>query len=490
MPSFPAAPDALPEVLDTLRFPLHGSRLIEASAGTGKTYTIAALYVRLVLGHGQADAYSRSLTPPEILVVTFTDAATQELRDRIRSRLAEAAGYFFADPTQPAADDFLRDLRAEYLPEQWVGCARKLQLAAEWMDEAAVSTIHGWCNRMLREHAFDSDSLFIQTLETDQSELLAEVVRDYWRTFMAPLEASSVADVLPWWPGPAALQGDLRNLVEYAGLLDSKNKPAEALRAAREEKQQGLAELKAPWAAWVEELQTLLDDAVARKCVNGRKLQARYYQPWLEALRAWAAAPEAIHLELNTGWGRLTPAGLAEVWIKGDPPAHPALEAIVVLQAALNALPNARNDLLRHAACWVAARFAAEQARHAQMGFNDLLTGLDDALHGPNGMRLAEIIRRQFPVALIDEFQDTDPVQYRIFDAVYHVEKNHPDTALILIGDPKQAIYAFRGADIHTYLAARLFSSAVRAATRFPLSRPTHRDARRRFRPTGSIFRP
>ncbi len=466
MPSFPAAPDALPEVLDTLRFPLHGSRLIEASAGTGKTYTIAALYVRLVLGHGQADAYSRPLTPPEILVVTFTDAATQELRDRIRSRLAEAASYFFADPSQPAADDFLRDLRAEYLPEQWAGCARKLQLAAEWMDEAAVSTIHGWCNRMLREHAFDSDSLFTQTLETDQSELQAEVVRDYWRTFMVPLEASSVADVHRWWPGPATLQGNLRNLVEHAGLLDAKIEPAEALRDARKEKQL----LKAPWAVWVGELSTLLDDAVARKAA---KLQVRFYRPWLEALRAWAAAPEAIHLELNTGWKRLTPAGLAEVWIKGDPPAHPALEAIAVLQLALRALPNARNEILRHAACWVAARFSAEQARRAQMGFNDLLTGLDDALHGPNGMRLAEIIRRQFPVALIDEFQDTDPVQYRIFDAVYHVEKNHPDTALILIGDPKQAIYAFRGADIHTYLAARR-ASAGRLYTLKKNFRSTH----------------
>ena len=451
----PAVHDALPEVLDTLRFPLHGSRLIEASAGTGKTYTIAALYVRLVLGHGKADSYSRALTPPEILVVTFTDAATKELRDRIRSRLAEAARYFFADSTQPAADDFLRDLRAEYLPEQWVGCARKLQLAAEWMDEAAVSTIHGWCNRMLREHAFDSDSLFIQTLETDQSELLAEVVRDYWRTFMAPLDEPSVAEVLPWWPGPATLQGDLRNLVEHAGLLEAKAEPAAALLAAREEKQQGLAELKAPWAAWVEELRTLLDDAVARKCVDGRRLQARNYQRWLEELRSWAADPQALRPELNTGWTRLTPAGLKEVWIKGEPPEHPALEAILILQAIVDALPTARNDLLRHAACWVAARFDAERARHAQMGFNDLLTGLDDALQGPNGLRLAEILRCQFPVALIDEFQDTDPVQYRIFDAVYHIEKNDPDTALILIGDPKQAIYAFRGADIHTYLAAR-----------------------------------
>src|SRR5574343_911643 len=178
--------------LDPLSFPLVGSHLIEASAGTGKTFTIAALYVRLVLGHGGEQAFARPLTPPEILVVTFTDAATQELRDRIRARLAEAAAYFRVDPASvqplPPDQDFLNDLRADYAPEEWLSCAHKLQLAAEWMDEAAVSTIHGWCNRMLREHAFDSDSLFTQRLETDQADLLAEVVRDYWRSFMYPLD--------------------------------------------------------------------------------------------------------------------------------------------------------------------------------------------------------------------------------------------------------------------------------------------------------------
>ena len=71
------------------------------------------------------------------------------------------------------------------------------------------------------------------------------------------------------------------------------------------------------------------------------------------------------------------------------------------------------------------------------------------------GERLASVIREQFPVALIDEFQDTDPVQYSIFDSIYRIEENHLDSGLFLIGDPKQAIYGFRGGDIHTYLKAK-----------------------------------
>ncbi|MDD1649076.1 MAG: exodeoxyribonuclease V subunit beta [Methylococcaceae bacterium] len=453
----PAAPA---EQLDPLNFPLRGSRLIEASAGTGKTYTIALLYVRLVLGHGGSQGFTRALMPPEILVVTFTDAATKELRERIRARLSEAAILFRREPGggEPEDDELLFRLRSGYPEEQWPDCARALQLAAEWMDDAAVSTIHSWCNRMLREHAFDSGSLFTQTLETDQGELLAEVVRDYWRTFMIPLDVADAAEVRTWWAEPQDLQAMLKNLVEHAELLPTPQSPVAALAMAREEKMHRLAELKKNWVIWTDELATLLNEALAHKQVNGQKIHSRYYQLWLEKLRAWALDPVMVFPDLkstSTAWTRLTPMGMAEAWKQGDPPAHPALAAMAGLRDALNALPDARNELLCHAARWVANRFETEQNRHAQMGFEDLLIRLDAALQGPNAERLAMTIRQQFPAALIDEFQDTDPVQYRIFDSVYRVAENDPATALILIGDPKQAIYAFRGADIFTYLAAR-----------------------------------
>ncbi len=460
-----------PVRLDPLAFPLAGTRLIEASAGTGKTFTIAALYVRLVLGHGGAHAFTRPLSPPEILVVTFTDAATKELRDRIRTRLAEAAAYFAAGLPQPIepeaeladeadglnADDLLRALRHSYPPAEWAGCARRLQLAAEWMDESAVSTIHGWCNRMLSEHAFDSDSLFTQRLETDLSEMLAEAVRDYWRSFFHPLDAPGAAMVRGWWSGPDALQRELGNLLDHTAALGAGREPGIALAACREESARILCGIKAPWAAWIDEVQVLLDDACAKKQVNAAKVHARYYNPWLASLRKWVDEPELVMPfdEELKAWTRMTPEGLADAWKVGDPPGHPAFAALAGMRDELRKLPNARPDVLRHAAAWVARRMAGEQERRAQMGFQDLLTRLDAALHGRNGARLAELIRKQFPVALIDEFQDTDPLQYRIFDTVYRVADNAPDRALILIGDPKQAIYAFRGADIHTYLAAR-----------------------------------
>ena len=185
-------------------------------------------------------------------------------------------------------------------------------------------------------------------------------------------------------------------------------------------------------------------------------MQKRYYAPWFETLRQWALTPEQIKLELPpAAWARLSEDGLGEAWKKGAVPDHPALRGLPQLREALAALPNPDSDALRHAADWMSVRFEAEKRRRAQMGFDDMLTRLDAALQGPNGDRLAEVIRLQFPVALIDEFQDTDPLQYRIFDRIYRVAENDQDCALLLIGDPKQAIYAFRGADIHTYLRAR-----------------------------------
>ncbi|UPF04723.1 exodeoxyribonuclease V subunit beta [Pseudomonas mosselii] len=436
-----------------LSFPLHGSQLIEASAGTGKTFTISALYLRLILGHGGEQGFSRELLPPQILVVTFTDAATKELRERIRARLAEAARFFRGE--LDGADPLLHLLRDDYPQEQWPRCASRLEIAVQWMDEAAVSTIHGWCQRMLREHAFDSGSLFTQSLETDHSELLGQVMRDYWRRFCYGMRGESLAWVRGNWGSPDALLPRIRPLFGRVRGQEDEQDPQSLIEATLRQRTEQLAQLKAPWGAWVDELQQICRDAVAAKQADGRKLQARYFEPWFDKLRAWAGDEQAMELDLGTGFTRLTPAGLAEAWKSGEPPQHPALRAMESLREQLQGLASPDARLLEHAAAWVSARFEVEKRRRAEMGFDDMLLRLEHALGSDSGQRLAALIREQFPVALIDEFQDTDPVQYGIFERIYRITENNPDTGLFMIGDPKQAIYAFRGADIFTYLAAR-----------------------------------
>ncbi|AMO24366.1 exodeoxyribonuclease V subunit beta [Ramlibacter solisilvae] len=443
-----------PVMLEPLAFPLRGNSLIEASAGTGKTFTIAALYLRLVLDHGgPAASFGRQLVPPEILVVTFTEAATKELRDRIRARLADAARAFQQEPDP--GDELLRALRASYPREQWPACARLLQGAAEWMDEAAVSTIHAWCNRMLREHAFDSGSLFEQTLVTDIEELFEEAAHDYWRSFFYGLDAQEAERVREWWPNVGAFTAQVRALLANAQSLPEGAEPKQALAAAGVEGARELEALKAPWKRWAGELKALLQQA----CDAGhiQRTHCRHVLNFAGKMCDWVEGPEPWPLgATSTGWQRLTRAGIAQVWSGDKSLDHPALAAMENLKAALEAMPDGRDAILSHAARWVAQRMGRAQRRQAQMGFDDLLAQLHEALQRPvTGERLAQTIRAQFPVALIDEFQDTDPVQYGIFRKIYGAPARQAASALVLIGDPKQAIYAFRGADIYTYLAAR-----------------------------------
>ena len=210
----------MPETLHPLApltFPLHGSRLIEASAGTGKTWTIAALVVRLVLGHGGANAFAPQgqpcpLQPAQILVMTFTRAATRELSERIRARLVEAAACFRG---HSVGDDFLHDLLATY-PEatQREQAAWRLELAAQGMDDAAIFTIDAWCQRVLREHALDSGSLLDETLEADEAQRLTEALQDYWRQQCYPLDAPNLERLQAQWKNFAAFANDIRPLAQ------------------------------------------------------------------------------------------------------------------------------------------------------------------------------------------------------------------------------------------------------------------------------------
>lgn len=441
--SAPTIPD-----LDLLSFPLSGSQLIEASAGTGKTFTIAALYLRLVLGHG----CDKALLPPDILVVTFTEAATQELTERIGQRLADAARYFREQSED--ADPFLRSLRAEFSEDQWPHCAYQLELAVQYLDEAAISTIHGWCNKVLAEFALSSGYLFEQNLVTDVEQLQLDVMRDYWRNFYYPLPEEHIATVWQQLQNPETLRKKILPLISHLSLFTEPATPAVLLPEVKAERRKKLSELKAPWNNWVSEIRILLHGAIERKEVDGRKLQARYLDSWLAKLVAWISDAEMVDPDLQTGQSRLTPEGLAEAF-KGPVPHHPAFEAMAKLADELAALPDPQQDLVLHAAFWFARRFHQLQLERSELGFDELLSRLQQALQKDDAGVLAERLRRKFPLALIDEFQDTDPVQYQLFDAIYQLEQNRSDCGILLIGDPKQAIYAFRGADIYSYLAAK-----------------------------------
>ncbi|MEX8511291.1 MAG: exodeoxyribonuclease V subunit beta [Leptothrix ochracea] len=461
--------------LDVLRLPLGGSRLIEASAGTGKTWTIAALYLRLVLGHhGEVESSLRALLPGDILVMTFTRAATRELSDRIRAKLVEAARWFRADDVHDvqavAPEPFLADLRAAYpagrAREQ---AAFRLAMAAESMDDAAIHTIDAWCQRMLREHAFDSGQLFDETLESDENVWLDQALRDYWRREIYPLRPVDVARVLAVWPGLPACAADVRAwLARWARKpQDVSSDPPFGLSLSKLLSQQTerLNVLKAGWVERTQSMRIWLFERLHAKTnpFNGVKLRMDTVSAVLTALERWALdeavdrpdfSPEGARQRGRED--RLRPQNLLDALKKGQsvdlPPVFAEYDALLTTLARE---PDLHAQLALHAAKGVAERIAALKRQQGCFGFADLLERLNHALLGPQGERLRQRIVTQFPAALIDEFQDTSKRQMQLFEGLYRPASNDPKVALLLIGDPKQSIYGFRGADIYSYLQAR-----------------------------------
>ncbi len=439
---------------------LDGVQAIEASAGTGKTFTLATLVVRLVV--------ERGLRIGEILAVTFTEAATQELRSRIRARLVLAASLVDAAPADDAAPEAVltHEVLRAYLArggENAQTLRRRLDAAVNDIDLAAIFTIHGFCARVLREHALESGQGF------DAPELLASdatlreaIAADLWRAH--GVDADAADDLLALWPGgPDVLAGDLSPLVRERVLRpepsDAGDDPTPRVHAAAV----ALADaVRGHGAAF----RTALLDAVEKKILNNASYKSEWIGTLFDALEAWCAIgdadlrfdhPKLVQLEHDTLLQRTSKAG------QGRTPDSPVCHAVAVyrdtwatLEAWHEARRVARLHRLRDDARIRIARFKQQQRVQT---YDDLIDRVADAMDGVHAGMLVERLRAQYAVALVDEFQDTDPRQWRIFERVFGAASGEP--ALYVIGDPKQAIYGFRGGDVETYLAAR--ATAVEA---------------------------
>ena len=429
------------ESLDPLRLPLRGERLIEASAGTGKTFTIAALYLRLLLGLGGEAAYPRAISVEELLVVTFTEAATEELRGRIRSNIHELR---IACLRGESDNPLYSALLAEIADKD--DAAKTLLLAERQMDEAAVFTIHGFCQRMLSLNAFESGMLFEQQLIEDESRLRYQACADFWRRHCYPLTRDIAAVIHDVWKGPRDLLKSLdRWLQGEAPQLKSPPAPNETLAERHQQIIARIDSLKQQWREQVGEIEGVLENSG----LDRRKFNRGNQGKWMEKVNAWAQE-ETLSYQLPDALEKFAQSFLLErTKAGGEPPVHPLFSAVESLLASSLTLTDL---VLARAMVEIRDAVAREKRRRGELGFDDMLSRLDEALRGDSGETLASAIRQRFPVAMIDEFQDTDPQQYRIFRRIW---RRQPETALLLIGDPKQAIYAFRGADIFTYMKAR-----------------------------------
>ncbi|MCU7833974.1 MAG: exodeoxyribonuclease V subunit beta [gamma proteobacterium symbiont of Taylorina sp.] len=433
--------------LDPSIIPLSGRHLIEASAGTGKTYNITRLYLRLLL--------EKELTVQQILVMTFTKAATEELRGRIDKELRNALTHWGNLGKQ---DPFFKVMEDKFQKQQ---AEQKLKPALLELDEAAIYTIHGFCSRALSSQAFASGLAMDISMESDCSELLLESVRDWLRQInqreaeFALLKeknwhnpeqflkqfyrALSSSDALQT-PDPESLQNYFEHHIDQ-NLGDLFNTDKIEVKQALEQQQQII------FAALVD----------ARKDEDRRRDEWQQILWWLDKEDA-ADCPKALGQFINGNRYRGNEQ-LKQIFeplkeLKTAFSKH-LKQCQKELQTQINNTPlyqlaAAGINTIRH-------HFSHEKEQQAIMDFDDLITYLSKRVQTTAGQDLVTALRQQYPVALVDEFQDTDPDQYAIFDVLYPtlVSKPNQQSALFMIGDPKQAIYAFRGGDIFTYLQAR-----------------------------------
>ena len=435
---------AIMQALNPLTMPLTGKSLIEASAGTGKTYTITGLYLRYLLGMQIQDEVNTPLTVEQILVVTFTDAATQEIKDRVRSRIIAARDALLG---QASNDELIEGLIASI--DDTHRAFDLLDAAAKSMDEAAIFTIHGFCQRMLKQHAFESGVAFNLEFILDERDILLETIKDFWRAFVYPLSKDRTDAILEVFTAPESLFSQVVSILNKANAHITPQIQLTDVWRARDEYLSLIPQFK------IDCQELAFTDAIRASGLSGSKTPAR--KASLAALDAFCISTDDF-FEFGTNkysfeiWSTENLSNTAN-YKKNQPLfTHPLLNQFDKL-AALNTTINQglKIAVVQEAARWVKIAMVKRKQEQNVITPDDLLINLHSALNNDQGDALAHKIATLFPVAMIDEFQDTDPIQYGIFNKIYA----QSNTTLAMIGDPKQAIYGFRGADIFTYIGAK-----------------------------------
>ncbi|NBC05019.1 MAG: exodeoxyribonuclease V subunit beta, partial [Bacteroidetes bacterium] len=421
--------------------------LVEASAGTGKTYTLTALYVRLLI--------EKKLEVDQILVMTFTNKATSELKERIFKRLKSCLHKL--QTKEESTDDFVNEFVKKIShPDE---AAQNLKNAIQNFDDSQVYTIHGFCQKVLKEEALIAGTPFDFEIN-QQDELLQQAAEDFWRNFMNRYSDSEagryyISKLLDIADSPKKLRDQLSLAFSkpYADLEgEGISDPIGYLNKVLSLRTR-MIEL------WKNDQDKLME--ILKKCDVSRFQQ--HLESRIKKLEVFNN-DDSLELDAPASLQYFTseylydPANLPK---NGNPQPtlhHQFFEVCTEFEKEIQKIDKIKTTLIQDAIQGIINIREKLSINSNAITYDDLLNRVERALtHPENGDKLGKVLNKKYPFALVDEFQDTDPVQYSILNSIY--QSHETDSSLVMIGDPKQAIYAFRGADVYTYIKARDESS-------------------------------
>ena len=424
-----------------------GIHLIEASAGTGKTYTIARLVLRFIIEKGFAIE--------KILVVTFTRAATEELKDRIRALLAEVKRVTQGQQvtTDIAILQWLKNVACEKNIKSNV-IQERLETALLNIDKAAIFTIHGFCQQILTEHALESQQLFNVELTSQLKAIKQFCSDDFWRREVYPRLLNEAQLLTPFYSNPYELLKSVNNVSIFAEIVPN----YQALQTILEAFLILKIQAKQQWQAFIKTLRNSFGEGKFKDSyqteieTNQLILENWLYEkekpiPSLKMFTLFSY--EGIKTGLN---GHKFRAAKGE---SNDEKKIAYLENLALENNAFDELGSLikKIKVIFRRALIEDLKVSVDKQLHYLnlMSFDDLIFRLARAIEQDDSRLFISALQQRFQVALIDEFQDTDNSQWKIFSTVFQTKQHY----LYLIGDPKQAIYKFRGADIYSYLTAQ-----------------------------------
>jgi exodeoxyribonuclease V beta subunit len=451
--------------LNPFNINIEQTTLIEASAGTGKTYTITTLFCRLV---------AMGFPIESILVVTFTEAAAAELKLRIRARLFETLTSLLDTNCNGQDDELVQFLiqnqdtdKNRNNDKDTTLICQKLNHALNCFDQSSVMTIHSFCMKILKEHAFESRSFFDIELMPDRALFLNQVSHDFFMTHVNdqdPLFLSylSIRQITPQNFISSFSQSVSRKDLVIRPLNQLLNRPP--LNKSFEADFYNIFD---EYRQILKDIHTILlteSDKVAELILNHNGINKRSYTKssvpgWLaQSCKKLETKGENTLLKMTETGDALYKFTQTRMAQKTKPGTRPPEHALFELCEELLKL----NDLFENNLIKLKINFLNFFNRELEKiktdrgicFFDDLVNDLAAVLekkNSLNSLKLQNAVRQNYKACLIDEFQDTDPKQYEIFSSFFALKDSTP---FFMIGDPKQAIYAFRGGDIFAYLKA------------------------------------